>query len=234
MSNQEDIGLSVTLLTRSLETAELGRPLETADLIFLKGIKAKDLRSDDRCAICHQRYETPNEDGTTPEDAVHFPCGHAVGNACFHIWIDGVPQPACIFCNKSLIPARYLQEQVEEISTILTKMSWKRLHDELSKKTTRGPLSRAVEPLWRYVDDAPSLEDFRHHNERLTPTFEWLIIATREFLAALNRFANISAKTNCHEIYVEALKRRQREVALCYESFQSVVKEMVVEKFNKR
>ena len=43
-------------------------------------IKAKDLPSDDR-AICHQRYETRNEDDTTPEDAVHSPCGHAIRKA---------------------------------------------------------------------------------------------------------------------------------------------------------
>ncbi len=43
-------------------------------------IKAKGLPSDDR-AIYHQRYETPDKDDTTPEDAVHFPCGHAIRKA---------------------------------------------------------------------------------------------------------------------------------------------------------
>ena len=205
----------------------LTRPLEPGELMFLKGVKANDPPSDGYCVICLERYGTPKEDGATPEYAVHFPCGHAVGNACLYSWLDREsPNLDCIFCKKTMIPARYLQEQVKEIWEIVHKMSTRGVHEELSKKKTRGPLSRAVEPLWRYVGEAPSLKGFRHYNEGLMPTFEWLLVATREFLAALEKSAELSRSTNRHEINFEAVKRRKYEFDRNYDSFQRVVMEM--------
>ena len=58
----------------------------------------------------------------------------------FQVRADAVlPPPAYIYCNKSVIPSQYLLEQVTKIQTILIEMSWEQVHDELSKKTTRGP-----------------------------------------------------------------------------------------------
>ncbi len=218
MPDHEDKDLCLVWLTT---------PLNRAELMFLEGVKANDPPSDDCCVICQERYDTSSEDGTTPEYALRFPCGHAVGNACFKIWLHGVvPKPGCIFCNKTMIPARYLQGQVKEIWTIVNEMSPERIHDELNNKTTRGRLTRAVEPLWRYVGEAPSLEGYEHQNEGLVPSFMWLLIATREFLAALEKYAEISTRTNHHEMNLEALKRRVCEFERSYDSFQSVVKEM--------
>ena len=206
----------------------LTRPLEKAELLFFKGIKADDLPSDDSCAICHEPYGTPNEDGTTPEHAVRFPCGHTVGNECFQIWSDGIdPLPGCIFCNKPLIPALYLKEQVEEIWTMVNKTSPESIHEEVNNKTTRGTLTRSIEPLQKYVSEAPSLEG-SNSNEGLVPSFEWLLIATSEFLAAVEDCAEISAKTDGHETNYEALWRRKREFESNYERFQRVVEEMAM------
>ena len=183
----------------------LTRPLEKAELIFLRGIKADDLPSDDCCAICHEPYGAPNEDGSDPEYAVRFPCGHAVGNECFQTWSNGIdPLPGCIFCNKPLIPALYLKEQVEEIWTMVNKASPERIHEEVNNKTKRGSLTRSIEPLRRYVGEAPSLEG-SNSNEGLVPSFEWLLIATNEFLAAVQACAGISAKTDGHATKYEAL-----------------------------
>ena len=225
MSDHKDTNLCHVWLTR---------PLESAELMFLEGVEANDRPSDDCCVICQEPYDTPNEDGTTREYALYFPCGHAVGNACFQIWLDGsLPKPGCIFCNKTMIPARYLQEQVEEIWTMANEMSPERIHDELNNKTTRGRLTRAVEPLWRYVGEAPSLDGYKHHNEKLVPSFVWLLIATSDFLAALEKYAEISTRTNHHEINLKALKRRKCEFQRNYYSFQKVVEEMAMARMAK-
>lgn len=205
----------------------LTRPLEEAELIFFKGIEADDLSSDDCCAICHEPYGTQNEDGTFPEFAVRFPCGHAVGNACLKNWLVEVsPIQGCMFCNKTIVPARYLQEQLNEIWKLVDEMSPEHLRDELCRKTTRGPLTRSMEPLGKYVVEAPSLKRYTHHNARLVPAFQWLLVATGEFLAAVEKYARLSVKTNCHKVSSEALCRRKREFESTYESFQSVVMEL--------
>ena len=201
--------------------------LEKTQLIVLGAIRANDLPSDDCCVICHERYGTTNEDGTVPEYAVRLPCGHAIGNVCIQNWVNQkVSDPDCIFCNKTIIPARYLQEQVREIWIMLNEMSPEHIHDELSHKTTHGPLIRSIEPLWRYVDDAPSLKAYSLNNARLVPSFEWLLVATAEFLAAVKKYAELSVKANSNKMNFEALWRKKHEFESTYESFQSVVLEL--------
>ena len=154
--------IEVAGLNEPLETTEsivlpgykkmawLTEPSETADLIVLKGIIANDPGSDDRCAICRVPYGTPNEDGTT-EYALRFPCGHDVGNVCMrerHWCEEALLRSGCFLCRKSVVPARYVQEQVKEIWAILKEMSPGDIYDETE---TRGSLSRAIEPLRRYV-----------------------------------------------------------------------------------
>lgn len=199
----------------------LTRPLEKAELIFFKGIKADDLPSDEYCVICHEPYGTPNEDGGGPEYAVRFPCGHAVGNECFQTWSEGVgPLPGCIFCNKPLIPAIYMKEQVREIWSFVEQTPSERIRDELNNRTTRGSLTRSIEALQKYVSEAPSLEG-SNCNEGLVPSFELLLIATSEFLAAVEKYAE-----DDHKMSFRELARKENEFEGSYERFQRVVEEM--------
>ena len=191
------------------------------------GFKADDHSSNDRCAICQEIYETPNEDGTIPDYAVHFPCGHDVGRACFEIWInEGPANLRCMFCDKSIVPAKYLRDYVQEIWKIVKETSPERLHDELCKEITRGPLSRAIEPLRRYMcEEVASPEYLKQYHEGLAPTFEWLLTASWDFLAAVQKCADMSTWTNSREINLKALKRRNYEVQHSYKCFQTEVKE---------
>ena len=199
----------------------LTNPLEKAELIFLKGIKANDLPSDDCCVICQEPYGTPNEDGSDPEYAVRFPCGHAVGNACFQTWFNGVdPMPGCIFCNKPLIPAVYLMEQVREIWIMVEQTTSERMRDELNNKTPRGSLTRSMESLQKYVNEAPSLEGPNSH-EDLVPSFEALLMATNDFLAAVEKYAE-----DDHEMTFQALAWKETVFMTSYRRFQRVVEEM--------
>ena len=210
--------------------AWLTQPLETPDLIVLKGIIANDPRSDDRCAICYVRYGTPNEDGTITEYASCFPCGHNVGDVCLQTWPEEALEEAllrsgCFFCRQSVVPARYVLEQVKEIWAIVKEMSSGDIHNELINTRIRGPLSRAIEPLRRYVDvEAPSLKYLGKYQEGLPTSFEWLLIATRDFLFTVRKYAEISTWTNSQKINLAALERREWEVELSYHSFQTEVK----------
>ena len=203
----------------------------TADFIYHKLVNVNDPPSDDCCAICHQPYRTPDEYGTTPENVVRFPCGHEVGHVCFGLWFHATEpqQLRCLYCYKSVVPARYLWEQVYEIWKIVSEMSPKDIHNELSNITARGPLSRAIEPLRRYVMvEAPPMPLLMDASEDLAPNFEWLLLASSEFLAAVKVYAETSVATNTHRINFEALKRRVCELDLSYASFQSVIEDMVV------
>ena len=117
-------------------------------------------------------------------------------------------------------------------------MSPKDIYNELSNTTARGPLSRAIEPLRRYVKieapampfltETPTTPLLKDANEDLAPSFEWLLMATSDFLSAVQIYAETSVATNTHRINFEALKRRKCEFDLTYASFQSVIKDMVV------
>ena len=218
MADPENRRLYIRWLTRTPEKAEL---------IFFKATTADDPPSDDHCVICHERYDTPNEDGNPPEYIVRFPCGHGVGNVCVQEWLEGTSsKQRCIFCNKPMIPARYLQEHVNEIWKMVNEMSPEGLYEELCAKSTRGPLTRSMERLEEYLIKAPSLKGHTPHNTRLVPTFEWLLGATAEFLGAVGRYARLNVEPNCLNVNFEALWRRANEFERTYKGFQSEVREM--------
>ena len=199
----------------------LTRPLEKAELIFFKGIKADDLPSDACCIICQEPYGTPNEEGNDPEYAVRFPCGHAVGNECFQTWSNGVyPLPGCLYCNKPLIPAVYLMKSVQEIWIMVEQTTSKSMHDELNNKTPRGSLTRFMESLRKYVNEAPSLEGSNSHGG-LVPCFEALLTATSDFLAAVKKYAEDDRKMT-----FQALASKENLFMAAYRRFQRVVEEM--------
>lgn len=178
------------------------RPLKTGELIFVKGIRANDLPSDDHCAICHVPYGTPNED-VSPEHAVRFPCGHAVGNACFHMWLDDVsPEPRCMFCKKSVIPSQFLLEQVEEIWSIVSTMS----PEAWMSYTPGGPLSQAIRTLNRYIDES-DLSQLETPDKGLAINCEWLLAAAWSFSHALLEYIQLdNAVTNRHDKHLEDLE----------------------------
>ena len=208
---------------------------DTNDFILHEVIKADELSSDDRCAICHQPYETPDEDGNTPEHAVRFPCGHDIGDACLRMWIEEASSELrCMFCNKSVIPARYLLEQVEEIWTIVNKMSPEEIRNELKNITTRGPLSYAILPILAYFEHTPPLSHFKNYNEGLAPSFDWLLIASKGFCAAVLQYADISRRrVGSHKLNLKTLERRKHEFKLNYDRFEIMVKRTWVERANK-
>ena len=192
MSNQRDIATWVT------------RPLETGELVFLKGIRPDD--PDDRCAICLTQYGTSDED-RAPEHAVRFPCGHDVGNACLHKWLDGVwLKPRCIFCNKSVIPARFLFEQVEEIWSIVSKMS----PEAWMRYTPGGPLCQAIRTLNGYIDEA-NLSQLETPDKSLATDCEGLLAAARSFGHALLEYMQLdNALANRHNIHLRNLEDAKR------------------------
>lgn len=217
--------------------AWLAGPLETAELIVLKAIIANDTPTDDRCTICHERHGIPHEDGTITEHAFRFPCGHDVGNVCFRIWPEEEwLRSGCFFCHKSVVPARYVQEQVKEIWAIVKEMSSEDIYNE---QITRGPLSRAIEPLQRYVGfgeaaslkhleeyrEAPRPEWLMEYHEDLAPSFEWLLIATWDFLFAVRKYIGNTKWMNSQGMSLEAIERRKCEVELSYNTFQTVVRD---------
>ena len=82
---------------------------ENAELMFLKPATADVPPSDKHCIICHKPYGTPNDDGSDPEYAVRFPCGHTAGIVCLPNWLIRLsPRPRCMYCNKPMIAARYV------------------------------------------------------------------------------------------------------------------------------
>ena len=262
MPNQEHI--KVASSTEPSETTELiviqarsvawlTEPPEMAELIVLNGFVTNDPCSDDRCAICHVPYGTPNEDGTITEYALHFPCGHDVGNVCCQDldWSEeALLRSGCIFCHKSVVPARYVQEQVKEIWAILKEMP---LQDIYNEHTTRGPLSRAIEALRRYVvvgeaallrryvgdgdgdaaslkrleqyREAPKIEWLMKYHKDLAPSFEWLLIATCHFLSAVRNYVENTEWINSQGMSLEAIERMKCEVELSYDKFQTVVRD---------
>ena len=244
MPNQEHIKVAST--TEPSETTEsiviqartvawLTEPPETAELIVLNGSITNDPRSDDRCVICYAPYGTPIEDGTIKEYALHFPCGHDVGNVCCQDldW-SALPRSGCIFCHKSVVPARYVREQVKEIGAIVKEMSSQDIYNE---QTTRGPLSRAIEALRRYVvvgeaallrryvgdgdGNAATLKRLEQYRE--APKIEWLLIATRHFLSTVQSCVKNTEWIKSREMSLEAIERMKCEVELSYDKFQTVV-----------
>ena len=199
----------------------LTRPLEKAELIVFKAIEADDLPTDDCCIICQEPYGTPNEEGNDPEYAVRFPCGHAVGNECFQTWSNGkYPLPGCLYCNKPLIPAVYLMKSVQEIWIMVEQMMPKTIRDELNYKKPRGSLTRSMEALRKYVNEAPSLEGSTFH-AALVPYFEALLTATSKFLAAIKKYAQDDRKMT-----LQALSGQEMLFMAYYSRFQRVVEEM--------
>ena len=209
--------------------------INETDLMFHKVIKADDLSSDDRCAICHLQYETPSKDGTTPEHAVRLPCGHHIGKACLRMCLEeGLSALSCMFCNKSIIPARYLWEQVEEIWAILNKTSPEGVRNELQRITPRGPLSYAILSLRAFVNDAPPLSPLEDDYEGLVPSFDWLLIASMGFYTAIGQYVHLNSGPGSQKIHLEALERRKHEFELSYDRYESIVKQMWVKTPNKR
>ena len=258
MPNQEHI--KVASSTEPSETTELvviqakpvawlTEPPDTAELIVLNGFITNNPRSDDRCVICYAPYGTPIEDGTIKEYALHFPCGHDVGNVCCQDldW-PALLRSGCIFCHKSVVPARYVREQVKEILAMVKEMS---SQDTYNEQTTRGPLSRAIEALRRYVvvgeaallrkyvgdgdgdaatlkrleqyREAPKIEWLMKYHKDLAPSFEWLLIATRHFLSAVQSYVKNTEWIKSRGISLEAIERMKCEVELSYNKFQTVV-----------
>lgn len=206
------------------------------DLIFHKLLKAKDLSSDDRCAICHRQYETPSDDGTTPELAVRFPCGHHIGKACLRMCLEeqGSSGLYCMFCNKIIIPARYLRDLVEEIWTIVNKTSPEGIRNELERITPRGPLSYATLSIRAYMEDAPRLSPIEDDYEGLAASFDWLLIASNGFCSAVGQYVHLSSGKGSQRIHLEVLERRRHEVKLSYDRYESIVKQMWANRPNKR
>ena len=132
-----------------------------------------------------------------------------------------------MFCNKPLIAARYLEEHVNEIWKMVNEMSPEGLHEEVCRKTTRGPLTRSMERLGEYLIKAPSLKGHTDHDARLVPTFEWMLGATAEFLGAVERYArlNVEPTGSFSNVNFDALWRRKFEFERTYNSFQRVVHE---------
>ena len=172
MPNQGDIAPNQEDMATWVAT-----PLKTGEFICLKGIRANDLPSDDICAVCRLQYGTPDFD-IPPEHAVRFPCGHAIGKACFPRWLESElakqRKPRCMLCQRSVIPAQFLSEQVEEIWSIVSKMSPEAVKNEYTG-TTRGPSRRAIETFHSYVNEAiPSLSHLKTPNKVLALNWEWL------------------------------------------------------------
>ena len=216
MPDQEDIATWVT------------RPLTTGELVFLEDIRPND--PDDRCAICQTQYGTSDED-RPPEHAVRFPCGHDVGNACLHTWLDGVwRNPRCMFCNESVIPARFLWEQVEKIWSTLVTMS----PEAWESGTVGGPLSRASTPLSRYTDEVGYLTHLETPNKTLAPSCVWLLVAANSFGLALMQYVDLlNASTNSQDNGLKRLENAKWAFEDSYYSYQRVSEGMVVEWANK-
>ena len=225
MPDQEDIATWVT------------RPLKTGELIFVKGIRANDLPDDDNCAICHAPYGTPNED-VGPEHAVRFACGHAVGNTCFQMWLDSVrpgwlddvsPEPRCMFCNKSVVPAQFLLEQVEEIWSTVSAMS----PEAWTSYTPGGPLSQAIRTLDRYIDEA-DLSQLETPDKCLATNCEGLLAAARSFGHALMEYMQLdNALANRHDKHLRDLGNAKRVFENSCYRYQRVSEAMVVKWANK-
>ena len=244
----EPLGTAESIVLYPMKVAWLTEPSETAELIVLQGIRASGPCSDNRCAICHVPYGTPNEDGTIIEHALHFPCGHDVGNICCQDWPDEAwLRSGCLFCRKSVVPARYVLEQVKEIWAIVREMS---LEDIYNERKTRGPLSRAIEPLRRYVEvgetaslrryvggdeiapmkhlekyrEAPRIEWLTKYHKNLAPNFECLLKMTCHFLSAVRSYVEKTECMNSQGMGIEAIDLKAYGVRLSYENFQIVVR----------
>ena len=217
MPNQEEIATWVT------------RPLKTGELIFVKGIRADDLPEGDKCAICHVAYGAPNED-VSPEHAVRFPCGHTFGDTCFQTWLDSVsPEPRCMICNKSLIPAQFLLEQVEEIWSIVSTMSPKAWRSY----TPGGPPCQAIGTLKRYIDEGRSLS-FETPYKVLVPSCVSLLTAAYSFGHALMRHIQLEkAVTNRHDQHLEDFGNAKWAFEDSYYSYRRMSEGMVVDWANE-
>ena len=222
--NQEDIATWVAT------------PLKTGEFICLKGIRANDLPSDDICAVCRLQYGTPDFD-IPPEHAVRFPCGHAIGNACFPRWLESElakqRKPRCMLCQKGVIPDQFLSEQVEEIWSIASKMSPEAVKNEYTG-TRMGPLRRAMEMLVIYLNEAiPSLSHLKTPNKVLALNWEWLHLSANSFYGAVRQHVSLCRSGDIHEKDLITLGVSRDMFQLSYKIYQDLIKEMVVEWANQ-
>ena len=221
MPNQKELATWVT------------RPLKTGELIFVKSVRAEDLPDDDNCAICHAPYGTLNED-VAPEHAVRFPCGHAIGNTCFQMWLDSVrpgwlndvpPKPRCMSCNNSVIPAQFLSEQVDEIWSIVSTT----LPEAWTSYSPEGPLCQAIRTLNRYIHEA-DLSQLETPDKGLTTDCEELLAAARTFGQALWEYTRLdNVVANRHDKHLSDLEDAKRVFKNSCNRYQRVSEESVVE-----